>query len=126
MYVLPSRSFKLFTFPCRHGYSLNINHIKARSQLHSNHLVEIRVEVASNWDTMTKFACAHCEHTYAHRRNLTYHMKSKHPDVSVERKVRGAGKKVKTGLGFKCDQCGYLFTERRSLNRKSQGIIQII
>ena len=42
---------------------------------------------------------------YAHRRNLTYHMKDKHPDVSVERKVRGAGKKVKTGLGFKCDQC---------------------
>ena len=66
---------------------------------------------------MTKFACAHCEHTYAHRRNLTYHMKSKHPDVSVERKVRGAGKKVKTGLGLKCDQCGYLFTECRSLER---------
>ena len=66
---------------------------------------------------MTKFACAHSEHTYAHRRNLTHHMKSKHPDVSVERKVRGAGKKVKTGLGFKCDQCGYLFTERRSLDR---------
>ena len=44
-------------------------------------------------------------------------MKSKHPDVSVERKVRGAGKKVKTGLSFKCDQCGYLFTERRSLDR---------
>ena len=66
---------------------------------------------------MAKFACAHCEHTYAHRRNLTYHMKSKHPDVSVERKVRGAGKKVKTGFGFKCDQCGYLFTERRSLDR---------
>ena len=66
---------------------------------------------------MAKFACAHCEHTYAHRRNLTYHMKSKHPDMSVERKVRGAGKKVKTGLDFKCDQCGYLFTERRSLDR---------
>ena len=61
--------------------------------------------------------CAHCEHTYAHRRNLTYHMKSKHPDVSVERKVRGAGKKVKTGLGFKCDQCGYLVTERMRLAR---------
>ena len=44
-------------------------------------------------------------------------MKSKHSDVSVERKVRGAGKKVKTGLGFKCDQCGYLFTERRSFDR---------
>ena len=29
--------------------------------------------------------------------------------------MQGAGKKVKTGLGFKCDQCGYLFTERRSL-----------
>ena len=66
---------------------------------------------------MTKFACAHCEHTYAHRRNLSYHMESKHPDVSVERKVRGAGKKVKTGLGFKGDQCGYLFTVRRSLDR---------
>ena len=90
--------------------------IKARSQLQPNHLVETRVE-ASLWDTMTKFACVHCEHTYANRRNLTYHMKSKHPDVSVERKVRGAGKKVKTGLGFKCDQCGYLFTERRSLDR---------
>ena len=72
-----------------------------------------RVEAAG----MAKFACAHCEHTYAHRRNLTYNMKSKHPDVSVERKVRGDGKKVKTGLGFKCDQCGYLFTERRSLDR---------
>ena len=93
--------------------------INARSQLHSNHLVETRVEASlkTNWDTMTNFACAHCEHTYAHRRNLTYHMKSKHPDVSVERKVRGAGKKVKTGFGFKCDQCGYLFTERRSLDR---------
>ena len=67
---------------------------------------------------MTNFACAHCKRTYAHRRNLTYHMKSKHPDVSVERKVRGAGKKVKTGLGFKCDQCGYLFTERRGLDRR--------
>ena len=66
---------------------------------------------------MTNFACAHCEHTYVHRRNLMYHMKSKPPGVSVERKVRGAGKKVKTGLGFKCDQCGYLFTERRSLDR---------
>ena len=31
--------------------------------------------------------------------------------------MRGAGKKVKTGLGFKCDQCGYLFTERRCLDR---------
>ena len=89
--------------------------IKARSQLHSNHLVELaRVEASLNWDTMTKFAC---EHTCAHRRNLTYHMKSKHPDVSVESKVRGAGKKVKTVLGFKCDQCGYLFPERRSLER---------
>ena len=88
--------------------------IKARSRHHSNHLVELaRVEAAG----MAKFACAHCEHTYAHRRNLTYHMKSKHPDVSVERKVRGADKKLKTGLGFKCDQCGYLFTERRSLDR---------
>ena len=75
------------------------------------------MEAVALWDTMTKFACAHCEHTYAHRRNLTYHMKSKHPDVSVESKVRGAGKKVKTGLGFKCDQCGYLFTDRRSLDR---------
>ena len=66
-----------------------------RSQLYSNHLVELaRVEAALNWDTMRKFSCAHCEHTYAHRRNLTYHMKSKHPDVSVERKVRGAGKKL--------------------------------
>ena len=37
--------------------------------------------------------------------------------MSVDRKVRGAGKKVKTGLGFKCDQCWYLFTERRSLDR---------
>ena len=37
--------------------------------------------------------------------------------MPVERKVRGTGKKVKTGLGFKCDQCGYLFTERRSLDR---------
>ena len=91
--------------------------IKARSQLHANHLVETRVEAATNCDTMTTFACAHCEHTYPHRRNLTYHMKSKHPNVSVERKVRGTGKKVKTGLGFKCDQCGYLFTERRSLDR---------
>ena len=88
--------------------------IKARSQLHSNHLVELaRVEAAQ----MAKFACAHCEYTYAHRRNLTYHMKSKHPDVSVERIVQGAGKKVKTGLGFKCDQCGYLFTEGRSLDQ---------
>ena len=75
------------------------------------------MEAALNWDTMTKFACAHCEHTYAQRRNLTYHMKSKYPDVSVQRKVRGAGKKVKTGLGFKCDQCRYLLTERRSLDR---------
>ena len=92
--------------------------IKARSQLHSNNLVELaRVEDAALWDAMTKFACAHCEHTYAHRRNLTYHMKSKHPYVSVERKVREAGKKVKTVLGFKCDQCRYLFTERRSLDR---------
>ena len=92
--------------------------IKARSQLHSNHLVELaRVEAALNWDTMIKLACAHCEHTYAHRRNLTYHMKSKHQYVSVERKVRGDGKKVKTGLDFKCDQFGYLFTERRSLDR---------
>ena len=66
---------------------------------------------------MTKFACTHCEHTYAHQRNSTYHMKSKHPDMSVERKVRRAGKKVNTALGFKCDQCGYLFTERRSLDR---------
>ena len=56
-------------------------------------------------------------HTYAHRRNLTYHMKSKVPDMSLERKVRRAGKKVKPGLGFKFDQCGYLFTERRSLDR---------
>ena len=31
--------------------------------------------------------------------------------------MRGAGKKVKTGLSFKCDQCGYLFTERRRLDR---------
>ena len=64
---------------------------------------------------MTKFACAHCEHTYAHRRNLTYHMKSKHPDVSVERKVRGAGKKVKTGLGFNCDQCGRSYSRSGNL-----------
>ena len=84
--------------------------IKARSQLHSNHLLELaRVEAAALWDTMAKFACAHCEHTYAHRRNFTYHMKSKHPDVSVERKVRGADKNIKTGLGFKCDQCGFPF-----------------
>ena len=74
------------------------------------------MEAVTNWDTMAKFACAHCEHTYAHRRNLTYLMKSKHPDVSVERKVRGAGKKAKSELGFKCDQCGYLFTERRGLD----------
>ena len=72
---------------------------KVRSQLHSNHLVETRVEAAF-WDTMTKFACAHCEHTYAHRRNLTYHIKSKHPDMSVERKVRGAGKKSKDWTWF--------------------------
>ena len=91
--------------------------IKARSQLHSNHLVELARVEAALWDTMAKFACAHCEHTYVHRRNLTYHMKSKHPDVSMERKVRGAGRKVKSGLGLKCDQCGYLFTERRSLDR---------
>ena len=58
---------------------------------------------------MTNFVCAHS--TYAHRRNLTYHMKSKHPDVPVERKVRGAGQKGK------CDQCRYLFTEHRSLDR---------
>ena len=44
-------------------------------------------------------------------------MKSKHPGVSVEGKVRGAGKRVKTKLGFKCEKCGYLFTERRSLDR---------
>ena len=44
-------------------------------------------------------------------------MKGKHPDVPVERIVRAAGKKVKTGLRFKCDQCGYLFTERRGLDR---------
>ena len=50
-------------------------------------------------------------------RNLTYNMKSKHPYVSVERKVQGTGKKVKTGLDFKCDQCGFLLTERRSLDR---------
>ena len=87
--------------------------IKARTQLHSNHLAELaRVEAAG----MAKFACTHCEHTYAHRRNLKYNMKSKHPNVSVERKVRGAGKKVKPGLGFKSDQCGYLW-ERRSLDR---------
>ena len=75
------------------------------------------MEAATNWDTMTSFACAHCEH----RRNLTYHMKSKHPDVLVERKVRGAGQKVKTGLGFKCDQCAY-----EVWIDMSQGIIQII
>ena len=80
MNVLPLRSFKLFTFP----YSVvMVFPIKARSQLHSNHLVELaRVEAAE----MAKVACAHCEHTYAHRRNLTCHMKSKHPDVSVERR----------------------------------------
>ena len=103
MNVQPLPSFKLFTFPSSCGHSLSY---KSPSHLHSNHLVELaRVEAALNWGTMTKFACAHCEHTYAHRRNLTYHMKSKHPDVSVERKVRGAGRKVKTELGFKCDQC---------------------
>ena len=76
--------------------------IKARSQQHSNHLVELaRVEAAG----MAKFVCAHCEHMYAHRHNLTHHMMGKHPDVSVERKVQGAGKKV---FSFKCDQCGYL------------------
>ena len=87
--------------PLSSSHSPAVVAIKACSQLHSNHLVELaRVEAAALWDTMTNFACAHCEHTYAHRRNLTYHMKSKHPDVSVERKVRGAGKNVKTGLRF--------------------------
>ena len=43
-------------------------------------------------------------------------MKNKHPDAPVETKVR-AEKKVKTGLGFKCDQCEYLFMPRRNLDR---------
>ena len=113
MNVLPLRSFKLFTFPssCRHSLSYKSPFTTSFQSLGGTH------SSGSCSDTMTKLACAQFEHMYAHRRNLMYHLKSKHPDVSVERKVRGAGKKVKTGLGFKCDQCGYLFTECRSLER---------
>ena len=98
--------------------------IKARSELHSNHLVELtRVEAAG----MAKFVCAHCEHTYAHRRNLTYHMKSKHPDVSVEMKVRGAGMKVKTGLQVSSViNMGTCLQSVEVWIDMSQGIIQII
>ena len=55
--------------------------------------------------TMANFTCEHCARTYVHRRNLTQNIKNKHSDAvrPVETKVR-AGKKVKTGLGFKCDQ----------------------
>ena len=113
MNILPLRSFKLFTFPssCRHSLSYKNPFTTSFQSLGGTRTS------GSCSDAMTKFACAHCEHTYAHRRNLTYHIKSKHSDVSVERKVRGAGKKVKTGLRLKCDQCGSLFTERRSLDR---------
>ena len=67
---------------------------------------------------MANFACEHCERTYVHRRNLTQHIKNKHPDAvrPVETKVR-AEKKLKTGLAFKCDQCDRIYMHRKNLNR---------
>ena len=60
---------------------------------------------------MANFACEHCERTYAYRENLTQHIKKNHTvgNRPAEKKVE---RTVKTGLGFRCVQCG-----RRRLDR---------
>ena len=73
---------------------------------------------------MANFACEHCERTCAYRGNLTQHIKEKHAvgGRPAEKKVVRA---VKTGLGFKCNQCGRTYMHQRSFAMLS-GVILII
>ena len=74
---------------------------------------------------MANFACVLCVRTHVHKRNFVQHVKRNHT-VDGERRPESRNRTVgesldrrpiKTGLGFKCDQCGCLYMHRRNLDR---------
>ena len=73
------------------------------------------------WATMVNFQCAHCERTYKHRKSLLKHMKSKHPNVIIEKRTRGAGKNVGSSQ-YKCHHCGGDFSKRSNLDRHGRSV----